>query len=76
MKYKSNIENQQSFLKRAKVAKVSPNWVKKADKKATSSWDLSLAISQANNETKLTKAQGFIQKPHKTNIYNYYMKIK
>ena len=27
-------------------------------------------------ETKLTKAQGFIQKPHKTNIYNYYMKIK
>lgn len=44
--------------------KVSPSCVKKVDKIASSSCDLSLAISQASKEIKLTKAHGFIKTPH------------
>lgn len=38
-------------FKVAKVAKVSPSCVKRADKMASSSCDLSFAISQASKET-------------------------
>lgn len=47
-------------FKVARVAKVSPSCVKKADKMASSSCDLSFAISQESKEIKLTKAHGFI----------------
>lgn len=45
------------------MAKVSPSCVKNADKRESSSWDLSLAISQARIDIKLTKAHGFIVTP-------------
>ena len=44
------------------VAKASPNCVKKADNISISFWDLSLAITQAKAETKVTNSQGSIHK--------------
>ena len=51
------------------VAKVSPNWVKKAPNKVNSSADLSWAIAQAREEIKVTNSQD-----PKTNTSIYYMK--
>ena len=51
------------------MAKVSPSWVKNADKIASSSCDLSFAISQASKEIKLTKAHELIKTSLKTKIY-------
>ena len=56
-------KNYLSF-KAVRVDNVSPSCVKKAAKIASSSCDLSFAISQASKEIKLTKAHEFIQTPH------------
>ena len=52
------------MFKAERVARVSPSCVKKAANISISSCDLSLAISQARREIKLTKAHEFIITPH------------